>query len=55
LIIKDNPEEGDHHGKGEKGKEGPKDIVQNILHYIPFVGNQVIQKPEKSFHIYNPV
>ena len=55
LIIKDHFQKGNHHDKGEESKEGPQDIVQNILYHKPFIGNQVIQKPEKSFHIYSPV
>ena len=55
LITKKHLQKGDHHGKGEEGEEGPQYIVYNILCHIPFVGNQVIQKPEKSFYIYSPV
>ena len=41
LILKQYPQERDHHGKGEEGKECSQNIENNILCHIPLVGKQV--------------
>jgi hypothetical protein len=38
LVLKEDAQEGQYHGKGEDGKESRQYIKNNILQHQPFIG-----------------